>query len=693
VGDSEWLVQWDAAVASGNSRVIEETWIARLERGAAEGEELAEALRRLRAAGKKTLASTLLELAADEAGSQKAWATRKLFLAEMLRLGIGSADEWRAGIEECVRRVWGGSPSLERLLTHFALRSARKPADTLAALEAWLAHDVGGVFAMAGRGAGRVVELNPQLGVLRLDFAREKKVPVPIDAAAKYLTPLPAGHFLRRRLEEPAALKAEVLADPSAALEAIIESAGTALTVADIKGALDGLVSDPEWTGWWNKARKNQRVIASGSGARIQYRLASAQGAEEEIRQQFAHAGLSERLELARRHGGRGGVLTATMAAELVTASGVTGAPELAWEALQLAARLGADATALELAEDGVIERFGPLAILDALTDVQQRELVLELVRRDLPARFLDTAAAWLEREVHPRVLSRLAADLIAAGQQQRVVAFLDQVFLHPQRWPAAFVWACEDDAEALRPIFDERRSGALLVRLVELAERREMGPFRARLKVVLSARGMAGRILQERLTPEQGRRLLQIAEKPGELGEERAWLRRAIAARFAELREDKPDDSLPALAPTVVRIQAELKKVLEKEIPEVLKAIQVAREHGDLSENFEYHAARARQEFLSARASTLQGDLARVKIIDPATIDPSRVRVGTRVTLAAASGPRLVTILGPYEADPDAGIISHASELAQALLDKPVGEAVTIAGERLQIAAIDRAT
>jgi transcription elongation factor GreA len=691
VSESGWLGTWDAVVAAGGSGAIEEAWLARLERGSGDGEELAEALRRLRAAGKKTLAATLLELAAEEAGVQKAWPARKTFLVEMLRLGIGSGDECRGALEECVRHLWAGSPSLERLLASYSLRNAKKPVETLAALEAWLAHDLGGVFAMAGKGPGRVVELNPQVGVLRLDFAREKKVPVPIDAAAKYLTPLPPGHFLRRRLEEPAALQAEVIGKPAEALEAILESFGAPMTVADIKSALDGVVGEDQWTSWWNKSRKNPRVLGGGSGARIQYRLASDLGAEEELRLQFAHAGLSERLELARRYGGRGGELTAYMAAELLAASGHSAAAELAWEALQLAGRLGTEASVLEAAEDALIERFGPLAILDALTDVTQRELVLELVRRDLPARFVETAAAWLEREVHPRVLGRLVADLVGAGEQRRAQAFLDQVFLHPQRWPAAFVWACEEEAEALAPLLDERRGGALLVRLVELAERREMGPFRARLKVVLSARGAAGRILQDRLTVEQARRLQQIAEKPGELGEERAWLRRALAARFAELREEKKDESLPALATTVSRLQTELKKVLEKDIPEVLKAIQIAREHGDLSENFEYHAARARQEFLSARAATLQADLARIKIVDPGRIDPSRVRVGTRVELTGESGRRQVTILGPYEADADAGIVSHESELAQALLDRAVGDQIAVAGVAYTIAAIAR--
>lgn len=691
MSDSAWLEQWEVVVASGTSASIEEAWIARLERGVGDGAEISEALRRLRSAGKKTLATTLLELAAAEADAQKAFAARKLLLSELLRLGVGDAEASKAALEQCVRQVWAGRPSLDRLLAQFPLSTARKAADALATLEAWLAHDVGGVFSMSGRGPGRVVELNPQVGVLRLDFLREKRVPVPIDAAARFLTPLPAGHFLRRRLEEPEALKAEVLADPAAALEAIIESTGAAMTVADIKSALDGLVGDDQWTGWWNKARKNQRVIASGSGTRIQYRLASAQGAEEEIRQQFTHAGLTERLELARRHGGRGGALAATMTAELLAAAGLTAAPELAWEALQLAARLGADPARLEAAEDGVIERFGPLAILDALTDVQQRELVLDLVRRDLPARFVETAAAWLEREPHPRILGRLMTDLLAAGEQKRATAFLDQVFLHPQRWPAAFVWACEEDSETLAALLEERRGGALLVRLVELAERREMGPFRARLKVVLSARGLAGRIMQDRLTPEQGRRLLQIVDRPGELGEERAWLRRALASRFAELREEKQDDSIPALPATVERMQSELRELLDRKIPETLKAIQVARAEGDLRENFEYHAQRAKQELLSSRASQLQADLARVRVIDPARIDVARVRVGTRVTLAGESGRREIAVLGPYEADAEAGIVSHASEAGQALLERAVGDRVAIGGVTYTIAAIDR--
>jgi len=696
VSETSWLAGWDAVIAGGDAAKIEEFWLARLEQGVGDGEAFAEALRRLRSAGKKTLASTLLEVAEEQANGEGAWLARKRFLCELLRLGIGDGEKRRVALEECVRRVWVDRPSLDKLLRHFPLRGAKKPLETLESLEEWLAHDVGGVFAMAGRGPGRVVEANPHLGMLRLDFEKERRVPMPIDAARKFLTPLPPGHFLRRRLEERDALAAEVAADPQRALEAIVESVGTAVSVPDIKAALAGLLPEDAWTSWWNKAKKNPRLVASGSGTRVQYRLAGGGGAEEEIRAEFASAALPQKVELARRHAARSRALGAEMGAELLAAAQGEGVDAgLAWEALGLAARTGADPAQVRTVREALIGRAGPVALLEGVGDAAQREAVLDFVRERSPQAWVALFASWMERESNARLLTRLATALVDAGEGARVQAFLEEVFVQPTRYPAAFLWACEEGDEGLSKLLEERRTGALLVRMVELAERREFGPLRARLKAVISAGGLAGRIIQQRLTAEQGRRLVQILERQGEMADERNWLRRAVTARFPELRPGAVVDVVPALPGTVHRLQAELRDLLEKQIPETLKAIQEARSHGDLSENFEYHAARARQEYLSARASELQGDLAKVRLIDPAKIDMARVRVGTRVRLEPQGGGdgRTVTILGPYEADPEKGIVSNGSEAAQALLERGPGEAVRFDGAAWTIASIEPAT
>jgi transcription elongation GreA/GreB family factor len=694
---SAWLEQWNELIAQGNNTVLEERFLGRLESDVSRPEELLEALALLRRRGKKTLAGSLLELAAVEAGARAAWTTQKELLREMLRLGVGEEATARAELEEAVRQVWAGRPSLEMLLKHFNLRAARKPAEALEELELWLAHDVGGVFAMAGRGAGRVVSLNPQLGVLRLDFEREANVPVPIHAAPKHLTPLPPGHFLRRRLEEREALIRQASEDPAGLLEHVLESASSAMSVSELKAALDGIVPAEAWTTWWSKARKHPRLLASGSGARLAYRLASGQAVEEEVAQEFDGAPLAQQLELARRHGARGGELAARMAEVLLErARAAREDPGLEWEAAAVAQRLGAREEAVAQAQERILAAHGAVAVLAALGDATDRESVLEAAKRNAGP-WADTFAAWMEREVHPRLLSRLAAELLAGGGESRVVAFLDQVLLHPQRFPAAFAWLCEvGEGDPVFPFIDERRGGSFLLRLVELAERQEMGPVRGRLREVLSPRGLAAGILRDRLSMDQARRLAQVCERPGTLAAERAWLRRAVLARFSELVEPAArEDAVPALASTVARLQEELRRLLDKEIPETLKAIQVAREEGDLRENFEYHAQRARQELLSARAAKLQADLARVVIIDPARVDPSAVRAGTTVQLRQPEkgATRRITVLGPYEGDPEAGILSVGTEVVQGLLGRGVGDEVDLEGGLWVIESIEPAS
>jgi len=694
VSENGWLAAWEKLVGEGTAAAIEEAWLAQLEGGVADPEPFLEALRLLRAAGKKALAATLLELAADQALTEAAWQARKRFLAELLRLGIGDAAVWRAALEQAVREIWAGRPSLATLLAHFRLADSRKPLETLEQLELWLAHDVGEVFLMAGRGPGRVVEAHPQLGVLRLDFERERRVPVPIEAAPKYLTPLPPGHFLRRRLEEPGALAAEVAADPEAALAAILASFDRPLPAGEIRAALEGLLPAEQWSAWWNRARRNPRVLAEGSGAKVAYRLAATADVDGEVRAAFLAASLEQRVELARRRGGASPSLDQEMAEALLEGAREAAHAGLAWEAVTAAGRLGADAQGVAAVRAELVRQHGAKALLDRVVDAGQREEVLCLVRQLLPD-WPTVLAEQLKVESHPRLLTRLAGELLAGGQVGLVESFLDEVFLHPQRFPAALVWACEPQADgAVEALLDRRRTGALLVRLPDLAERREFGPLRNRLKEILSPRGLAAVILQERLTVDQGKRLLQVLERPGDLADERRWLARAVVARFPELRTVPADDTVPALAATVARLQEELRRLREVEIPETLKAIQVAREQGDLSENFEYHAARARQEYLSARAAALQGDLARVRVVDPSTIATDQVRVGTTVRLEArdGGGERRLTILGPYEADPEAGVLSLGSEAAQQLLGRTVGEEVTLADGVFRIVEIGRA-
>jgi len=135
-------------------------------------------------------------------------------------------------------------------------------------------------------------------------------------------------------------------------------------------------------------------------------------------------------------------------------------------------------------------------------------------------------------------------------------------------------------------------------------------------------------------------------------------------------------------------RLRDELNQLKSVERPAVIQAIATAREHGDLSENAEYHAARDRQSFIEGRIKEIEDKLARAEVIDPSKLAGDRVAFGATVTLANAdTGEEVVyRILGADESDLAKGSISITSPLARSLVGKQVGDEVRVkmpGGER----------
>jgi transcription elongation factor GreA len=124
-------------------------------------------------------------------------------------------------------------------------------------------------------------------------------------------------------------------------------------------------------------------------------------------------------------------------------------------------------------------------------------------------------------------------------------------------------------------------------------------------------------------------------------------------------------------------KLVAELEHIRKVEIPKNIKDIEEAREHGDLRENAEYHAAKERQGHLAAREAYLQDRIARAEVIDPRTIKSEKVVFGATVTLENADTEEVtrVKIVGEDEADPSKGLINIASPLARALIGKSIDD------------------
>ncbi len=143
--------------------------------------------------------------------------------------------------------------------------------------------------------------------------------------------------------------------------------------------------------------------------------------------------------------------------------------------------------------------------------------------------------------------------------------------------------------------------------------------------------------------------------------------------------------DTLTTILPITLRgkhmLETELKKLIHEERPMIIKSIEEARAHGDISENAEYDAAKERQGMIEGRIGEIQGKLAGVEAIDPATIKSDKIVFGATVEIQDTETDEESTyqIVGVDEADVKKGMISIISPLSRSMIGKKVGDLVTV--------------
>lgn len=138
--------------------------------------------------------------------------------------------------------------------------------------------------------------------------------------------------------------------------------------------------------------------------------------------------------------------------------------------------------------------------------------------------------------------------------------------------------------------------------------------------------------------------------------------------------------DKIPLTRTGHAALSAELKKLKSVERPAVIRAIAEAREHGDLSENAEYHAAREKQGFIEARIKELEAIIGRAEVIDPEKLSGT-IKFGATVTLVDEDTDEEKTyqIVGEPEADITRAKLNIASPIARALIGKDEGDSVEV--------------
>ncbi len=601
-------------------------------------------------------------------------------LLELARMSPTDASV-RKDLTTALRARHAGHPALPAVIAQFPLEKAGDPSEIAGRIARWLRFQPNEIYFMPGRGAGRLVDMNPALDVMRLEVAGSR-MPLSLVSAEKNLVPLPEGHFLRRKVEDPAGLKAFAESEPSQALRLLLTSFGRSLTVQEVKDHFAGLVPEERWTPFWTAARKNRQVLVSGSAKSAKVTWSdSADAAEGSVREAFLKATPAARVGLARKHSKRSKELALFFGRSLAgdAQKVAPGQPALAWELSQAAARLAPDepeafpAEALLASED--LRR-----VIGEVRDQGAREKALQAVRQGRA----DWAEIFIEqigREDDARVLTTLFEAL-----GDRAADLSRKILRSPRSAPRAFVWLCERmhaDGKTDAP--------GLFFALTDALRMDEFSGLRSRMKEFFEPGGFGVALVRTASSEEEAREMLHALDRvPGLEEHRRATVREALLMKFPELRAPARE-YLYATAESIEARRQEVIHMKSVELPANAIAMKTAKEHGDLRENFEYHAARQKHEYLSARIATIADELSRSRALDPTKIDVSEVRVGARVRLkdVASGAERDATILGPWDSKPEDRIYSYQSEFAERLLGSRVGDRVNLSEGQVEVVAI----
>ncbi len=675
---------------------LEDEWLGRMAEGSADLGYFVGIARALVGSGEEERSRFLLEMLDEHLKEHGRWETR---LALLRRAGslLLDPEAFHPEILATLETLHGDAPSFAGLVKAVRLDKAphdlEKTWEKVDRLRQLVPFAVGVVVWMAGKGAGRVIDVNLELESLKVDFERARGLTVGFRAAPKLLEILDSEHVLRRKIEEPEVLAGLARSDPPELLRVVLTSFDRPLTANEIRTHLAGIVDEGGWTSWWGAARKHPQVVAHGSGRHTYTWLASQEDAVEAVWNRFAAADPATRLNLLKKEGARDPELASRMVEELASTAreAVEDDPGLTFE---VACALERDSGAGQAPEDlpapaDLVRDSDPKLLLRGISDRGWKERGYTLVRQ-LRDDWPEVYAAQLGEEEDARLLDVLA-DALAAEAPQALWRFTDAIAGQPHKNPAAFTWLAERAAE------DETLRARSPLRLLQqlfacLVDKRFV-PYRQRLVKLVESGGTAPRLL-DHLEPRHAAQAEEVIHRAAGLESyQRDALTNALHLRFPVLRGEDAQQVIYSTPEAIAARRKELENLVKRELPANRKAIEEARALGDLRENFEYKAARQRHEYLSSRQAQLERDLTLARPIDVTRIDLSEVRIGSRVELARDGSRRTITILGPWDSKPEDNVLAYESDLAQSLLGKKVGDEVEAGGATWEIASIGRYT
>lgn len=677
-----------AALAARDFERIENIWMEMMERGDCSPDDflaLAGELKKIDAGNRPLI---LLELLAGhyEASHNPVWA---LEVYKSMTTYTHDLTTVRCKIIELYKQIHARNPNFDEFLQRSNLSREENLKRAIERLEEYLRYDVGQLFYFERYGLGEVVEIHPAQREVVINFEKKERHFLKFEVAAGLLKTVKPDQFFYIKFKEPDRYHALARQQPELLIRMLLENTGEPMTVAQIKANLTGPLSTEEVDRLWDRVKKsleqdkNFRIVGRTQKT-YQFITAGIDRTAEAVAS-FREARGRERYALAIDFRRRVPEVLSLIKDDLIKDADENYQKDPAL-ALDIVLLLREENIAADFAFDPetLIQSSKLPELLTGLSCLEhQRYVVTKLKERHPESWPRQLKNLMLSLEDHA-VLDELEKQL--QSYPDLIADLYQTIITLPGHYSRPFPWLLKKISEGqierfLTPLYLPKIIAGLdFIR-----------GQKAVVKKIFSLDRFDAII--QKAAAEDGQRILNAIMASEAFADfEKKDLLRIIEYHFPQLFA-RTEDVIYATVEAQRRKQAELEHILKVAIPENKKEISRAREFGDLSENFEYKAAKERQDQLYQRLKDLQADLSRVRLIEPQKVSLERVGVGTKVTLQDNKGNEITyTILGRWDTDLARNIIANEAPAARQLLNKKEGDTVELSGVTYTIHRIQAA-
>ena len=689
----------------------EEAWLDAIEGENVRFSEYLNATSNAITAGHGERAGQMMELILQSGLTDELTPDKKLEFHEALACSLPRNKDARETLLELYKKQFGHIEGFDNCVETSGLMDGTRPAEVIPLFKRMVHYQPGSyVKHRSGWGVGVVKELDPALGTATVDFEKKDGHSVKLEALPQICDPLEADHYLVLGWQRPEELRRIAEEEPGELIKLVLRTSNRPIPLARIREALVGVaVPATSWSKWWSRARtaikKDPLVGLSGGKNNELYLLDGPEALATSIERRFSGLSPKDRLKtireclseipedqlplldgqfkILRRDIVRGDLDHANRVSALLLLRdhAPDGEEESAIGALVLRAGHCADLLNSLGRDDDMRDTLALIRELDTDDWVQLRsELILQAddSLRELVLNLLDDSGELA------------IADQIASSVLHR-----------PRRSPLFFLYLARCSASENSAKFPSlkgasapdlfRQAAALFDRLslenegsaknpgLEIAVKR----YRQHLSVKPFA--LLSRVLDQCGLTDAREIYMQLAGSRSISDSNLDKAKAIILRKFPKVLAGQPSRGSVAVAESAIystefglsKVQSELEEIRNVKLPEIFKAIGDAAALGDLSENAEFTAAIEERENLNRKVMELQGDLDRVRVIDPEEASMDQIGLGSQIRFHNLSTDTVAEycLLGPWDGGPDEGVLSYLSPLGKAMLQKKVGD------------------